>query len=380
MVVVFLSLFVLPVGAVGFAGGGSFNGQDNLIQYPTSSNISTVNVVMSNGSVIEAAPFFDVALNPNTDYTFISIGGGSDRVLIAPKVNVNGEYSNVYTYNSSNYLILGNETQVINGITFTSNRDGSLTLNGTSGNTATVFYLTNYYIPSGTYYYKVFGDRPLNGSNFYSGFTNQDTGVSGGDYGSGSRFTSNGNRYTFAFTVGPNFTLNNVKIYPGVYDSMPSEWTPGYSAVSFVNDNVSLLTFRTPSLLSGQYVIGIKDSTLDSSFDDAYFTRYKTENNQFYLIEGVYTYQDAYDFIYDEIGSIRYNAGYNEGYRIGETNGLNSNHFFRNLIYTIFCAPFIFLTNAFNFEIFGVNLYHIITIMITLMLVSFVIKIFKKGF
>lgn len=61
----------------------------------------------------------------------------------------------------------------------------------------------------------------------------------------------------------------------------------------------------------------------------------------------------------------------------GETAGLNSGEIAKDSILSIFSAPFYFLSNVLNFEILGINLYSIISFLITTAVVVFFFKKIK---
>lgn len=69
--------------------------------------------------------------------------------------------------------------------------------------------------------------------------------------------------------------------------------------------------------------------------------------------------------------------GYNDGYAAGETAGLDTNEVAKNGILSIISAPFYFMSNVFNFDIMGINVYSIISLFITLAVVAFFFKKLK---
>lgn len=87
-------------------------------------------------------------------------------------------------------------------------------------------------------------------------------------------------------------------------------------------------------------------------------------------------YQEGYYTGYDdgETSQYAYQVGYTDGYRQGETNGLNSAETGKNLILTIFSVPSYVLSNVFNFEIFGINLYSLICFLLTISIIGIVLK------
>ena len=365
-IILILTVMVIPSYA---AIDSDFNGYTNLI-ISNSSNYTSGDFIKSDGSVVSDVPVWKLNLKPSTTYTFVSSGGGTDRLLVAPTVMDSSGDRYFYESESTNLLYLGNSVTTINGVTFTQSSDGTITMNGTSTG-STVYYLTGYYIPPGSYTYKVFGTRNLNGSNFYSTYSNENTGRSGGDYGSGSSFTSNGNTYTFAFTIGSGQTLNNVVVRPGVYSSAPTEPSIGYSESFYIDQDVSLVSFTTPSKLSGQYVLALHDPTA-SGISDVEFSRITSDSNYFYLIEGSFTYNDVKSIFDENLADSVYASGYDSGYSVGQTDGLNSSNTFPRLIYTVLSAPFVIISNTLNFEIMGLNVLNLVKVVLTILIIAFV--------
>lgn len=76
--------------------------------------------------------------------------------------------------------------------------------------------------------------------------------------------------------------------------------------------------------------------------------------------------------------SVSYNNGYQDGYNygfdVGESYGLNTGNTFSQLMYSIIDAPFNVLSNAFDFEILGINLSYFLIAIVSLLLVFFVIR------
>lgn len=74
-----------------------------------------------------------------------------------------------------------------------------------------------------------------------------------------------------------------------------------------------------------------------------------------------------------------YNIGYDKGYNTGYDEGVNSdllNQTTNNLFNTLITTPFTFAKEALNFEILGINIFGLITGLITIGIVSFIIKKF----
>lgn len=64
-------------------------------------------------------------------------------------------------------------------------------------------------------------------------------------------------------------------------------------------------------------------------------------------------------------------------YLKGETDGLEGAEVAKNSILNIVSAPFYFLSNVFNFEILGINIYSIISLFLTLAILAFFFKRLK---
>lgn len=64
-------------------------------------------------------------------------------------------------------------------------------------------------------------------------------------------------------------------------------------------------------------------------------------------------------------------------YSKGETDGLNASGIAKEGILSIISAPFYFLSGVFNFEIFGINLFSIISVILTLAVVGYFFKKIK---
>lgn len=70
-----------------------------------------------------------------------------------------------------------------------------------------------------------------------------------------------------------------------------------------------------------------------------------------------------------------YDRGYEEGKFDGATEGTTGWMNFKNLIFTIFDAPFYILTTALDFELFGINIAGTLIGIISLALIVFILKI-----
>lgn len=93
-------------------------------------------------------------------------------------------------------------------------------------------------------------------------------------------------------------------------------------------------------------------------------------------------YNNGYDEGYlsgkDDFYSSGYDDGYSSGYGVGfsegENSALSSKDTFKSFMYSIIDAPFNVLSNAFSFEIFGINLSYFLISIVSLLLVAVVIR------
>ena len=68
--------------------------------------------------------------------------------------------------------------------------------------------------------------------------------------------------------------------------------------------------------------------------------------------------------------------GGNEAYLNGFNDGLESSDTFKDTLVTMFSSPTYIFSTIFDFELFGINFYQIIKVIITAMVVIFIVKIF----
>lgn len=91
--------------------------------------------------------------------------------------------------------------------------------------------------------------------------------------------------------------------------------------------------------------------------------------------EGLKDNQDLiYNTGYNDGYSTGEDDGYNKGYDIGFSDSQNDKNSFKELMFSIIDAPFNVLGNAFDFEIFGINMSDFLIAIVSLLLVSVVIR------
>lgn len=88
-------------------------------------------------------------------------------------------------------------------------------------------------------------------------------------------------------------------------------------------------------------------------------------------------YSDGYDSGFSDSKSEHYDMGYNDGYRDGEESDFTTNGF-KTLIGSIFNYPINMIRSIFNFEFMGINIFSIIVFVMSIGIVIFVIRRFKK--
>ena len=361
---------------------------NNLLPNPTSNVVTSGTVITDDGSY-DGCYLTKIDLDSNKDYTFIS-SKGSDRLLIAYKTLLGDGSSVFYTTNeySKNLLNTFAYNSAYNGLTISGDEMGRIVVNGLKYGGNRVTLISNVTLAPGTYTFSydyvcgVFDHPSLELPDIHIGFefpSMSDVVLGMDSVGSKSvTFTLDSfQTANLLFVIGndnvsfTNFTFE-LQIERG---STATSYKPYHCDPLVWNDgSVSYVTFNSGIVRYDVY-IGVKDPT-EPLAADLYLSTLTSDSNYFYLLEGFYSYDD----IYNLIGSDKYQSGFDVGYKQGETDGLNANSFFKSLIYSVFSGPFIFMSNAFNFEIFGINIYQLLTIFLTLMLVSFVIKCFKKGF
>lgn len=160
-------------------------------------------------------------------------------------------------YTNKNLLKITSTTQTINGITFTVNADGSVTVNGTASNHA-VFYLnTSIHVKNGFTY--VLNGCPSGGSRetYYMSLG----GVYATDIGNGSEnFAPSSDMSIDArITIMSGQTMTNAVFYPMLrynYDADPT----------FVKASITTNTIPLPIVLYGG-IVSVTDGKLISNYD-----------------------------------------------------------------------------------------------------------------
>ena len=341
--------------------GSDFDGSTNLID-----SSSTINTLVD-GSLDGLQPFYLLNLQPNKTYSFISTKG-VDRVLCSPVVyNPDFTYPIVYSFDTYNL-----------------SKTNSFTVNIPSGSPYVEYRISNP-LPAGTYNISYEVDSPVynlnsvfgSGSSTYLLAPNYRYITSSSKFVSGTititqSMVDQGKNYIYIRPIegasASGVSVKSINIF--LADSSESVYIPVYSKTFYKDSQLFVYSFTTPGSLSGQYALGFKDSTIDS---DSLYSRITSDDNTVYLIEGDVSMDSFIDAAYNN----GYNSGYDQGYKEGEYDGMNSTSILKSVILTVMSGPFVIVSNALNFEIFGINIYTFIQIILTILIVAFLITRLK---
>lgn len=151
--------------------------------------------------------------------SIVTFSDGADAVLlkscavtIAP--NLDGVSSVDVVSAGKNLLLSGATSDTINGVTFTVNSDGSVTVNGTAS-AATAFVICNVYLKAGSYILS--GAPPTGISTTYEFQVIASNGTTYREYGSGRTFTlaeGTDGLNEVRILIRKNYTASNLVFYP----------------------------------------------------------------------------------------------------------------------------------------------------------------------
>lgn len=85
-------------------------------------------------------------------------------------------------------------------------------------------------------------------------------------------------------------------------------------------------------------------------------------------------YDTGYTIGYNDGNGAGYSTGYNNGYNTGFENGSRSGTNFASLLFTIADVPIYYLKSLFNIELFGVKMYTAVMSLLTIMVITFIVK------
>lgn len=312
--------------------------------------------------------FYSVDLVAGQPYTFIS-SKGSKSFYVGDDILYNN-YSSVFSFPSSNLLV--NQPFESRGGSYTNYTFSQSSITPTSSFKIQAFNGTNYVKTLYEFNVSSLGVSTITFTKD-SSFRSLFIGFNGSYTDIGLFFDvsnlSNGTEYYLILNF-LNLNLNS-KQWDQIIISKDSDtsWMPGYSK-PFYNDNLTYYYTFTPSS-SGTWLVGINDVLSGSTSNK--FSYNQSSENEFYLVEGSLTPDQVADVLQQD----RYNQGYTQGYKEGEYDGMNSTSILKSTILTVLSGPFVVVSNALNFEIFGINIYTFIQIILTILIVAFLITRLK---
>ncbi|MGM9645948.1 MAG: hypothetical protein ACI3XS_04610 [Eubacteriales bacterium] len=163
--------------------------------------------------------------------------------------------------------------------------------------------------------------------------------------------------------------------YAAVYCSIGSFELSNYTYLSVVVDGQKYIKVYQPS-----------DIGYDSSYlkVGTYQFTIKNRNDVFYLCWSSLPPGTSETPICESIEVIScdnssLSSAINDVYKIGENDGLTTGETAKKTIFSFISAPFIALSNILSFDIFGINLFTIFKILLTIALIGFIISLFRKG-
>lgn len=178
---------------------------------------------------------------------------------------------------------------------------------------------------------------------------------------------TNSSDYDAGYSVGYSDGEKVVKYNPGDYGL--------YTETDYVNYGNEKYD---EGCLDGEtegYSHGYEDGSewgLSEGYEDGYYA------GQSDLYDNISEDPTNYGFVTEDYceqhSETKYTEGFNNGYVTAESDYLNGDSAFHNLLFSIIDAPFNVLSNAFDFEIFGINMSSFLIAIVSLLLVFFVIR------
>lgn len=345
--VVLITTLVIPCFAT---LGDSYMNQPNLLD-----EYSTVNCIVNGFGNLQ--PFYYVNLEAGKDYTFYA-PKGVNKLLISPIVD-NPVYTFPVVYERPSYNLYNNsqinsETGYIyrtfNPPTFGPGRYKLIFTYSSSGNfdffiqigttTLNRHDLLHDYVPAGSGTLEYVFDVP---AEYYEEFSN--------------------NMLLFVRSLYGDLTMNMIIVADEDSDTVVYE--PIFTNPFYYPYQLTIVNFHCEK--TGEYAVGFNASGIDG------YSRDTAADNPVVLVEGSY----SFDSIVDDAFGNGYDTGYDDGYKIGENDGLSSSSMLRSIIFTILSAPFVIVSNVLDFELLGINIYNLVKVSITVLLVAWVITRLK---
>ena len=148
-----------------------------------------------------------------------------------------------------NIFNIDDKTQTLNGVTYTTNDDGSITVNGTATK-STFFSLGKLYPVPGQRYHLSGGPSGSAFSTYMLYLHNGTTGTDVYDLGEGKAFTASAGDQGMIFVVYDGVTVTNLRVYPLVVAGENGEEYESYKGATFTpaSDGTCAVTSVSPSM------------------------------------------------------------------------------------------------------------------------------------
>ena len=289
------------------------NGDIIVVDNEVMPNISVVHYYDENGNFISykmhtyTTNKMEVAVNVNNAcyFNFHNLFNGLNKVSKAGKISltVNGKYVMQIREVGKNlipYPYFNGYTKTINGITFTTNKDGSITVNGTATDTAT-FTLVNK---------TQFGvlslgeDYILNGCPASGGLDSFALSIESHDYkqmradsGDGASFTASYNEYYIFIRVYKGATVSNKTFHPMIRkaDITDSTYEPYQEQITTIYTNEPIRKGDVLEYVDGQW--RVERNVAETVFDGRE-TILIANANQYYIDLDTNAYSNSFQPCY----------------------------------------------------------------------------------
>lgn len=153
------------------------------------------------------------------------------------------------------------------------------------------------------------------------------------------------------------------------------------------NEYYETLNDYVGSYVKFELTLSFENIVMDSDMNIQPFNKLYTQ--QVPSVQAIKNYNSQYDRGYTDGYKTGESEGYTDGYEDGETTGYNkgyqdateraeetSGYTIQSMIFSILDYPLKLVKDVTNVELFGVNLYSVITFALTITLVAFVVKYF----
>lgn len=173
-------------------------------------------------------------------------------------------------------------------------------------------------------------------------------------------YTYNVSPYVSTINIQYNLAFNDINLVNALLNGQELYF---YCGISY-SDSVELSSW----LGENQFIMSVANYV----YSDDYASGYEDGYNSGYADGDSYGYNIGYYNGNNDGINRGYSQGYNQG--LNDSDGLNKS--FKTMLFTILDYPVHFVSEVFNVEFFGINLFSAFTFVITIGLIAFVIKRF----